>query len=93
MWRKDFLFGTVDKFPVTVSQLERTVADVFDGQVTLNVGPDSGARAGMLFTIEKVVREIRNPSKPEEILREAPTPFPTPLTPSKKTGIPIRVVG
>lgn len=47
------------------TSIEGAVAAVEGGQVYLNVGSSSGVQVGDVFTIEKIVREVRDPATKE----------------------------
>jgi curli biogenesis system outer membrane secretion channel CsgG len=47
------------------SSIEGAVAAVEGGQVYLNVGSSSGVKAGDVFEIEQIVREVRDPTTKE----------------------------
>jgi curli biogenesis system outer membrane secretion channel CsgG len=49
------------KIEITVPVIEGLVADYTDGLVTLTVGSEAGVKAGTVFSIKKVVREIKHP--------------------------------
>lgn len=59
--------------PVTPN-INALVADVFGNQVVINQGASAGLRVGMKVTIERVVREVKDPAT-GKVIRRLSTPI------------------
>jgi curli biogenesis system outer membrane secretion channel CsgG len=59
--------------PPALPQIEAIVADVAAGQVIINKGSQDGFRSGMTLSIERVVREVKDPAT-GEVLRTVTSP-------------------
>ena len=55
--------------PTAIPDVEAVVADVFGSEVVLNKGASEGLRAGMILTVETVVREVTDPETGDVIRR------------------------
>ncbi len=65
----DEVEGSEPKIPTVQRQIRGLVADVEGALVILNVGRDVGVKAGDLFSVQRVVRTVKDPAT-GEVLRE-----------------------